>query len=129
MRQRLTASTLPAPKFRYSPCIRSGDFWFFAGMVAIDPASGTVLRDDPGAEAARILANLTGALPELGLNLDDCVRATILTTRFDAFPAINAAWEAVFAEPVTPPARTAAGVTALPLDVSVMIDFTFHRPD
>ncbi len=129
MRQSLTASTLPAPKFRYSPCIRSGPFWFFAGMVAIDPATGEALRDDPGAETAQILANLTGALPELGLDLDHCVRATVLTTRFADFPAINAAWEAVFAAPVTPPARTAAGVTGLPLGVSVMIDFTFHRPD
>ena len=96
-------------------------------MIALDSETGTLESGGPGAEAAKILANLLATLPELGLELDDMVSATIYTTAFDRFPAINEAWEAVFSEGVRPPARTAVGVQALPLGATVEIGFEFYK--
>ena len=96
-------------------------------MIALDAETSALESGGPGAETARILDNLLGALPELGLELDDMVSATIYTTLFDRFPAINEAWEAVFSEGVRPPARTAVGVHALPLGATVEISFEFYR--
>ncbi|MEQ8965381.1 MAG: RidA family protein [Azospirillaceae bacterium] len=127
MRQALTAGTLPAPRFRYSPVVRVGDLWQTAGLIALDPVTGVLEPGGPGAETAKILANLTGALPELGLSLDDLVIARIYTTRFDAFAEINAAWEAVFDSATAPPARTSLGVSALPLGATVEMEFTFRK--
>ena len=121
------AKALPQPRFRYSPCVRAGPHYRFAGMIALDPETGTLEAGGPGAETAKILDNLLAALPEIGLGLEDMVSATIYTTAFEQFPAINEAWEAVFTEGVRPPARTALGVHALPLGATVEIAFEFYK--
>lgn len=96
-------------------------------MIALDNETGTLESGGPGAETAKILDNLLAALPEIGLELEDMVAATIYTTAFDRFPAINEAWETVFSEGVRPPARTAVGVQALPLGAAVEIGFEFYK--
>ena len=96
-------------------------------MIALDPETGALEAGGPGAETAKILDNLLAAMPEIGLGLEDMVSATIYTTAFEQFPAINGAWEAVFAEDVRPPARTAVGVQALPLGATVEIAFEFYK--
>ena len=96
-------------------------------MVALDAETGALESGGPGAETARILHNLLAALPEIGLRLEDMVSATIYTTAFEQFPAINEAWEAVFSEDLRPPARTAVGVQALPLGATVEIGFEFYK--
>ena len=98
-------------------------------MIALDPERGVLESGGPGAETAKILANLLAALPEIGLGLEDMVSATIYTTAFEQFPAINEAWEAVFSEGVRPPARTAVGVQALPLGATVEIGFDFYKSE
>jgi 2-iminobutanoate/2-iminopropanoate deaminase len=126
MREILTSATLPQPRFRYSPCVRIGNTYQMAGMIALDHETGELEEGGPEAEAAKILANLQAALPDFGLSLEDMLIARIFTTRFDEFPAINRAWEAVFGA-ITPPARTAMGVSALPLGATVEMEFTFQK--
>ena len=123
----VTATTLPRPRFRYSPCVRAGPHYRFAGMIALDSETGTLESGGPGAETAKILDNLLTALAEIGLRLEDMVSATIYTTAFEQFPAINEAWEAVFSEDLRPPARTSVGVQALPLGATVEIGFDFYK--
>lgn len=125
MRQALQSNAIPAPRFRYSPCIKIGATHQVSGMVALDPETGALASGGPGAETARILENLALALPDYGLSLDDLLIARIFTTKFEAFPEINAAWEAFFKPGMTPPARTALGVSALPLGATVEIEFAF----
>ena len=127
MRETLQSSAIPAPRFRYSPCVKIGPFYQVSGMVALDPTNGQLVTGGPGAETSRILANLELALPDYGLTLDNLLIARIFTTKFESFPEINAAWEAVFNENIVPPARTAIGVVALPLGASVEIEFSFVR--
>ena len=124
-RQCLQSAAIPAPRFRYSPCVRIGPLIQVSGMIALDPASGQLESGGPGAETAVILANLQRAMPDYGVTLDDLLIARIFTTRFDAFADINAAWESVFAGNAIPPARTSVGVTALPLGATVEIEFSF----
>ena len=123
----VSATALPQPRFRYSPCVRAGPHYRFAGMIALDPVTGALEAGGPGAETAKILDNLLAAMPEIGLGLEDMVSAAIYTTAFEQFPAINEAWEAVFSEGVRPPARTAVGVQALPLGATVEIAFEFYK--
>ena len=93
----------------------------FPPLICIPTTAGT------GAETDKILNNLVGALPDFDLSLDDLVSATIYTTEFDEFPAINAAWERVFTADVQLPARTSIGVKALPLGATVEIEFMFYK--
>jgi 2-iminobutanoate/2-iminopropanoate deaminase len=125
--KRLSSPNLPAPRFRYSPMVKAGPFYQMAGMVALDATTGKLASGGPEAETRQILANLKKALPDFGLTLNDLLAATIYTTRFDEFPAINKAWEEVFTEAQPPPARTSIGVAALPLGATVEIEFRLYK--
>jgi 2-iminobutanoate/2-iminopropanoate deaminase len=127
VREILTSPNLPAPKFRYSPMVKSGPFYQTAGMIALDPATGTLASGGVAGETRQILANLRRAMPDFGLTLEHMIAATIYTTDFTRFPDINRAWEEVFTGDVAPPARTAVGVSALPLNASVEMEFRFYK--
>jgi 2-iminobutanoate/2-iminopropanoate deaminase len=127
MRITMQSSRIPAPKFRYSPCVKIGSTYQVSGMVALDPVTATLVSGGPGIETQCILSNLLRALPDYQLSLDDLLIARIYTTRMDAFSDINAAWEQVFTSDVVPPARTSVGVSALPLGASVEIEFSFVK--
>jgi 2-iminobutanoate/2-iminopropanoate deaminase len=127
MRTTIQSSAIPAPRFRYSPCVQIGSMVQVSGMIALDPVSGQLACGGAGAETACILANLQRALRDYQVTLDDLLIARIFTTRFEDFAEINAAWEAVFSADMTPPARTSVGVSALPLGACVEIEFSFVR--
>jgi 2-iminobutanoate/2-iminopropanoate deaminase len=126
MHQVMTSTSLPRPRFFYSPLIKAGPWILVSGMIALDSETGALEAGGPAAETEKILRNLKSALPELGLTLDQLCRARIYTTRFDAFPAINAAWTEALEDVGRPPARTSLGVSALPLGASVEIEFEFY---
>ena len=126
MREILRSEKLPGPKFKYSPCVKAGPNYQFAGMVALDRGTGALIEGRPGVQTQKIMENLVGALPDFGLTLDDLYAARIFTTEFDRFGEINEAWNAFF-EIIDPPARSAMGVCALPLGAKVEIEFTFYK--
>ena len=127
MIEALSSANLPAPRFRYAPLVKSGPFYQTAGMIALDGETGALETGGAGAETSKILSNLLAALPDFGLSLGDLISATIYTTDFDNFPAINEAWEAVIAADSRLPARTSIGVAALPLGASVEMEFRFYK--
>lgn len=126
MRSVLRPKAIPGPKFNYSPCIKVGPIYQFAGLVGLNPETGSLVNGGPGAETAQILTNVLNALPELGLTLEHLYSARLFTTQFDRFDDINAAWNIVFKD-IDPPARTAVGVSALPIGASVEIEFAFYK--
>ncbi|WP_081679640.1 RidA family protein [Acidovorax sp. JHL-9] len=126
MRELLTSARIPAPRFRYTPCVKSGPFGFVSGMVALDPATGALIEGGAGAQTQRIFDNLRLALPDYGFALEQLCMARVYTTCFERFDEINHAWEAQFTT-VAPPARTSVGVGALPLGALVEIEFCFHK--
>lgn len=127
MIEAMTSANLPAPRFRYSPLIKAGPFYKSAGMVALNAESGELEAGGVGPQTTRILSNLSAALPDFGLTLEDLVSVNVYTTDFARFPEINVAWEAVFTPAMRPPARTAVGVSSLPLGAAVEMDFLFYK--
>jgi 2-iminobutanoate/2-iminopropanoate deaminase len=126
MREIISFSSIPAPRFRYSPCVRTGPFYEFSGMIGL-AADGRLQTGGVSGETRQILQNLLAAAAEAGLTLQHLVVATIYTTRFDEFAAINAVWEEFFDANTAPPARTSVGVAALPLNALVEMSFRFYR--
>jgi 2-iminobutanoate/2-iminopropanoate deaminase len=107
--------------------VKAGPFYKTAGMIALDKDSGKLASGGVHAETMKILDNLLKALPDFDLTLSDMISATIYTTQFKDFAAINEAWETVFTKEMRLPARTAMGVSALPLDATVEIEFMFYK--
>lgn len=128
-RQILKSPKLYTPKFRYSPCVKTGPWYSMSGMVALDPATNQLVGTGAYVEARQIMQLMVAALPDWGLTLENIASARIYTTRMDQFPEINRAWEEVFVQSVEPPARTSIGVAALPLGASVEIEFMLYKED
>lgn len=126
MRELITSDKIPAPRFRYTPCVKSGPFGFVSGMVALDPATGALVEGGVGAQTQRIFDNLLLALSDYGYTLEQLCMARVYTTCFERFDEINVVWEAQFAK-LAPPARTSVGVSELPLGALVEIEFCFHQ--
>lgn len=122
----LKSANLYAPKFRYSPCVKTGPWYSVSGIVGLDPAQSKLVLGGAYCEAKQILRLLVAALPDWGLGLEHMASARIYTTRMDQFLEINRAWEEAFAD-VEPPARTSVGVAALPLGATVEMEFMLYR--
>lgn len=126
MRELMSSSKIPAPRFRYTPCVKSGTFGFVSGMVALDPVTGALVEGGVGAQTQRIFDNLRLALPDYGYTLEQLCMARVYTTRFEDFEEINRVWDTEFISTL-PPARTSMGVGELPLGALVEIEFCFHQ--
>ncbi len=127
MREALVSKKLTAPLFRYSQMIKAGPNYVCSGMLALDNESGKLIEGDSGEQTQKIFQNLSILMEEFDLSLDDLVNARIFSTQFDQFPLINQAWEEVFSEDIVPPARSALGVSVLPLNALVEIEFVFYK--
>jgi 2-iminobutanoate/2-iminopropanoate deaminase len=126
MRETVTSGRIAAPRFRYTPCVKSGPFGFGSGMVALDPATGALVEGGVGAQTQRIFDNLGLALPDYGFTLGQLCMARVYTTCFEHFDEINVVRELQFAS-MAPPARTSVGVRDLPLEALVEIEFCFYQ--
>ena len=127
MREALISTKLNAPLFRYSQLIKAGPNYVCSGMIALDNDSGKLIEGDSREQTRKIFKNLSILMAEFSLVLDDLVSVRIFSKKFDQFPLINQAWEEVFTIDKVPPARSAVGVSALPLNALVELEFTFFK--
>ena len=127
MRKALISTKLSAPLFRYSQLIQAGPNYVCSGMIALNNDTGKLIEGDSYDQTRRIFENLSILMEEFSLGLEDLVSVRIFSRMFDQFPLINQAWEEVFPSDLVPPARSAVGVSALPLNALVEIEFSFYK--
>ncbi len=126
MRELISFKSTPSPRFRYTPCVKTGPFYEFSGMIGLSP-DGKLAQGGVEGETRQILTNMVSAAKEIHLGLDHLASVNIFTTRFEEFPTINKVWEEFFTQDIPPPARTSIGVAALPLGATVEMSFRFYR--
>jgi 2-iminobutanoate/2-iminopropanoate deaminase len=119
-KQVIQSSHAPQAIGPYSQAIRAGDFVFLSGQVALDPATGELVKGGVGAETRRVLDNLEAVLGAAGASFAEVVRATIYLTNLADFAEVNQIYGARFA--TEPPARATVQVAALPRGATVEID-------
>jgi 2-iminobutanoate/2-iminopropanoate deaminase len=119
-REVVTAIGAPAAVGPYSHAVKSRGLLFCSGQIPLDPETGELVSDSPGAQTRRCLENLATVCTAAGTQLTEAVRLTIYTTQMEAFAEINDAYAEHFAG--DPPARVAIGVAALPKGAKVEID-------
>jgi len=118
--QGIKSDALAPPAGPFSQAIRSGDFIFFSGQVAQDPATGKLVQGGVEAEARQLFKNLATLLEAAGKSFADVVKANVFLTVIQDFAAINAIYAEQFDAPF--PARTTVAVAALPLGASIEIE-------
>jgi len=119
-RTAIAAADAPAAIGPYSHAVSHGGVLYCSGALPVDPASGELGGDSPGAETSRCLENLAAVCRGAGTDLSRALRLTVYTTRLEDFAAINEAYGRFFES--EPPARVTIGVAALPKGAAVEID-------
>lgn len=104
----------------YSQGIVAGGFLFTAGQIALDPATGEVVKGDVTAQTERVMTNLTAVLREAGVDWRHVVRATVYLKDMAHFPKLNDVYAKFVGD--ARPARSTVQVAGLPRDVLVEID-------
>ncbi|MDB5179211.1 MAG: endoribonuclease [Patescibacteria group bacterium] len=106
----------------YSPIRQAGDLYYVSGQVGLEPQTKTA-HPDVQKQTAQVLANLTSALAQEHLTMNDVIKTTIYLTDMADFAAVNEEYLKHFATPR--PARSTIGVKELPRlggDVPLLVE-------
>ena len=119
----IATTDAPAAIGPYTQAIRTGDFVFTSGQVALEPATGQLVSGGITEQTERVIANLRGVLTAAGLSFANVVKTTVFLKDMRDFAAMNEVYARAFAsEGVIAPARSTVQVAALPKDALVEIE-------
>lgn len=119
----IATTAAPAAIGPYSQAIRSGNYIFTAGQIALDPATGIIVAGGISEQTARVLENLKAILEEAGSTLDRTVKSTVFLKDFRDFALMNVVYEVYLGgEGLDAPARSTVEVSRLPKDALVEIE-------
>ena len=122
MQESVTVTTDKAPRAigPYSQAIRCGGFLFTSGQIALDPASGELVRGSVEEEVGRVIENLAAVLQAGGSGLDRVIKTTVFLIDMADFQAMNTVYARHFG--AVRPARSTVQVSALPRGARVEIE-------
>jgi 2-iminobutanoate/2-iminopropanoate deaminase len=123
--QRTAISTTSAPAAigPYNQAIRSGQFVYTSGQIALDPATGELAGDDVQAQTHRVLQNLQAVLNSAGTSLASVIKTTVFLAHMSDFQAMNAVYATYFGgSDGLMPARSTVAVAELPRKALVEIE-------
>ncbi len=103
----------------YSQAVRSGNFVFTSGQIAIDPATGSVDAVGIEAQTEQICKNLGEVLKAAGLTFDNVVKTTCFLDSMDDFGKFNEVYGRYF---TSKPARSCVEVSKLPKGVLAEVE-------
>ncbi len=116
----IITTAAPAPIGPYSQAVAAGGMLFISGQIALDPADGTLYKDDIITETDRVMQNLKGILTAAGLDFSNVVKSTIFLTDMGQFAQVNEVYSVYF-DTNSAPARETVQVSGLPRGVNVEI--------
>lgn len=120
MKKIISTSEAPGAIGPYSQAVRSGNFVFCSGQIALDPKSGQIVAGDVAVQTRRVMDNIAAILRAEGLTFDHVVKTTIFLTNLGDFQTVNEIYGSYFK--ADPPARSTVQVAALPKNVDVEIE-------
>jgi 2-iminobutanoate/2-iminopropanoate deaminase len=118
-KQIIQTEKAPAPIGPYSQAVKTGEFLFISGQVAIDPATNEVITGSAAEETHRIMKNIEAVLHAAYLTFQHVVKTTIFLTDMSLFAEVNEAYGSYFNSDY--PARETVAVKGLPKGVNVEI--------
>jgi 2-iminobutanoate/2-iminopropanoate deaminase len=104
----------------YSQAIRSRNFVFVSGQLALRPDHGEMVGDSIEEQTEQVFANLRAILEAAGSGLDRLVKTTVFLTDLGDFAGMNEVYARHVGE--VPPARATIEVSALPSGAKVEIE-------
>lgn len=119
MKTTIESKQAPAPIGPYSQAIKSGNFVFLSGQIALEPESGELVMETLEIETHRVMQNIRAVLLAAGCTFEDVVKTSIFLSDMNHFGRVNAVYGEYFAGSY--PARETVQVAGLPRGVNVEI--------
>lgn len=116
----LCTESAPAAIGPYSQGVAVGPFYFFSGMLGIDPATGDLAGDTAVQQAEQAVKNIRNLLAAYDLTPEHVVKTTVFLKDLGEFGAVNTVYATLF--PTDCPARSCVEVARLPKDALVEIE-------
>ena len=105
MIRRIQPKVVPGSDAPFSQIVLDDCYAYLAGLVAADFPKGAVVLGDVGAKTRAIMGAISAMLNEVGLTLEDVVKAEVHLADLSDFDAMDAAYREYF-PPKVYPART-----------------------
>jgi 2-iminobutanoate/2-iminopropanoate deaminase len=118
-KQIINTTNAPAPIGPYNQAIKSGNFLFISGQVAIKPGTNDFANADIIEETHQVLQNLKAILAEAGMDFSNIVKTTIFLSDMELFSRVNEIYAKYFVGDF--PARETVAVKGLPKNANVEI--------
>ena len=94
-----------------SPGIRTGDFLFVSGQIAMDPSGQIVGVNNCEVQTRQVMTNLQAVVEAAGGTMDNVIKITCFLTNVEDYPAYCKVRGEVF--PEIPPASSSVIVSGL----------------
>ena len=105
MIRRIQPHAIPESDAPFSQIVLDDCYAYLAGLVAADFPNGVTVLGDVAAETRVVMGAISEILSEVGLNLEDVVKADVHLADLSDFDAMDAAYREYF-PPTIYPART-----------------------
>ncbi|MBW3641992.1 MAG: RidA family protein [Actinobacteria bacterium] len=109
---------MTTPVGPYAPLVRAGDWLVTSGQIGL--RDGKLVHGGVQDQLHQALDNLRVLLAGQGATLGDVVKTTVYLRHLSDYPAMNETYVAAFGD--HRPARSAVGVSELPLNALVEIE-------
>jgi 2-iminobutanoate/2-iminopropanoate deaminase len=113
----------PAAIGPYCQAIKSGDFLFTSGQIALDPVTAQIVPGGIAEQTTRVLENLKAVLEGAASNMSHVIKTVVFLKDMNDFAAMNEVYCRYLApKGMTPPARSTVEVARLPKDALIEIE-------
>ena len=118
-KQIINTNNAPAPIGPYNQAVKSGNFLFISGQVALKPGTNDLANADIIEETHQVLQNLKVILAEAGMDFSNIVKTTIFLSDMELFSRVNEIYAKYFEGDF--PSRETVAVKGLPKNANVEI--------
>ncbi|MFD2098884.1 RidA family protein [Flagellimonas iocasae] len=120
MKKIINTTKAPDPIGPYNQAVLVKDTLYISGQIALDPATGELIKGDVKAETKQSLENLKAILEAADMTFENVVKTSIFIKDMHQFALINEVYGTYF-DADTAPARETVEVANLPKFVNVEI--------
>lgn len=121
-KQIIQTDKAPKPIGPYNQAVKTGEFLFISGQIAIDAETNELISGDVEAETKQVMKNLEAILSAAYLSFEHVVKTTIFLSDMSLFASVNDVYGSYFSGDY--PARETVAVKGLPKGVNVEISMT-----
>ena len=123
MKEQVRTQSAPQAIGPYSQAIKSAGLLFASGQVALDPASGSIVKGGIVEQTEQVMKNVSAVLAAAGTGLDKVIKSTVFLKDMNDFAKMNEIYARYLSgDGKIAPARSTVEVSRLPKDALVEIE-------